>query len=209
MSRFVNPFQQHGNDALDPLPKGKLFFFRSGTNSDLDTFADINESVLNTNPVILSASGREPPIFYTGSAKVILTDSDDVQIGVRDPVESGAAGGNFAAWNDLSIYSSGIIVTGDDSLYYVSLTEANQGNEPSVSPANWTQVLFTRVYNALETYVIGSIVRASDNLLYVSLTASNIGNDPVTDDINWQPATAIDVPDAVLAAGFDYAYNTF
>ncbi len=210
MARYQNPVPQYLDDAGNPVPLGKLFFKESGSDLDKDTFADVNLSIPNTNPVLLSASGRTPNIFFNGTAKLIFTDSDSVQIFERDPVEAGAGGsGNFSSYNNLTIYSSGVIVTGDDGLYYVSLTDGNQGNEPSASPADWTQVLFTRVYNALETYVIGQIVRASDNLLYVSNTNANLGNDPTTDSINWSPATTIDVPAVVLAAGKTFANQNF
>ncbi len=86
MARFRSIGIQYLDGAGDPLIDGKLFFFESGTTTPKDTFADINETILNTNPVILSGEGRQPNIFFTGSARGILTDSDDVQIEERDPI---------------------------------------------------------------------------------------------------------------------------
>ena len=84
MARFGD-FDQYLDDAGDPLVEGKLYFYESGTTTPKTTFADINNSIPNTNPVLLSAAGRQPNIFFDGVAKVILTDNDDVQIAVRDP----------------------------------------------------------------------------------------------------------------------------
>ena len=44
----------------NPLISGKLFFFESGTNTDIDTFSDVALAITNTNPVILTAAGRQP-----------------------------------------------------------------------------------------------------------------------------------------------------
>jgi hypothetical protein len=74
------------DDNGDPLGGGKLSFFETSTSTPKNTYQEEAETTANTNPVILTAAGRQPDIFYTGSAKIILTDSDDVQIEVRDPV---------------------------------------------------------------------------------------------------------------------------
>jgi hypothetical protein len=69
MSRFVNPAPQFGDISLDALADGKLYFYETGTNDIKVTYADVNESIPNSQPVLLSGSGVVPNIFYTGSAK--------------------------------------------------------------------------------------------------------------------------------------------
>ena len=188
MARFVNPVPQYSGDDRKPLINGKLYFYESGSSTLKDIFQDVNLSIVSQNPVILTGAGRVPNIFYDGSARVKLTDSDEAQIYDRDPVGGEGGEGNFSDWNSLSIYSTSDIVV-RNGLYYTSITDANQGNDPASDAINWSQIKFTGVYNANETYSIGDIAQGSDGLLYVSKTNSNTGNDPVTDTTNWGPAS--------------------
>ena len=191
MSRFASPFLQYFDDSGQPLVDGKIYFFEPGTNTPKDTFADFELTIPNTNPVILSASGRAPNIWYSGAARAIITKSDDTQVSVRDPVGSTSTAGAFTEWNVNNVYEANDLVRGADGNYYVSLTDANEGNEPTANPANWTRVKFIRLWNASESYDIGDVVQATtDALLYVSLTGTNIGNPPEGDLVNWEPAVA-------------------
>lgn len=190
MGRFINPVPQYSGDDKEPLIDGKLFFFESGSATLKDVFADVNESIPLSNPVILSGAGRVPNIFYSGSARVKLTDSDEVQIYDRDPVETSSSGqGGFPDWNSVSIWNIPDVVVGGDERFYISLTNGNQGNDPTTSPLNWSEIKFTGVFNVNETYEIADIVQASDGLLYVSKSNGNLNNDPLTDVVNWGPAS--------------------
>ena len=80
MARFGSIGKQYFDNSGYPLISGKLYFYESGTSTPKTTYADVNQSIPNTNPVILSAAGRQPNIFFNGSAKVVLTDSNTVQI---------------------------------------------------------------------------------------------------------------------------------
>lgn len=142
MARLVNAFEQFFDGAGNPLVSGKLFFFESGSSTaKKDTFSDSDESTnkKNANPVILAGDGRAPNIFGTGSYRVILTDSDSVQIVARDPV-GGTGGTTFGAdWNTNSFYAIADVVR-DNSLYWISLVGTNQGNQPSTDGgSNWRQ----------------------------------------------------------------------
>lgn len=210
MARFGNPVTQYLDDAGDPLVSGKLYFYKSGTNDPQNTYADINESIPNTNPVILTGAGRLPNVFLaSASYKVILTSSDDVQIWERDPVGGESALGNFSPWNSLTIYGVNDIVEGSDGNFYISITEGNQGNDPTASPSDWTEIKFIRSWNTNETYDANRVAQGSDGLLYTSVVGSNQGNDPVTDPVNWKAAVGADIPDVILASGYTYAYNNF
>ncbi len=85
MARFGEINAQYFDDAGDPLGSGKLYFYESGTTTLKTTYSDINFTIANTNPVILTAAGRQPNIFFDGNAKAILTDKNDVQIIVSRP----------------------------------------------------------------------------------------------------------------------------
>ena len=209
MARFGTIGDQYFDDAGDPLINGKLYFYESGTNTAKDTFADINLSIPNTNPVLLTAAGRQPNIFFTGSARVGLTQSADTQIEVRDPIGGEAEEGVFSPWNILTIYNTPDIVVGSDGNFYLSITDGNQANDPVTDPVNWTQIRFIRVHNPNETYNIGQIVEASNGLLYSSLTDNNLNNDPVTDEANWTPAAVADIPPVIRAASKTFAYRNF
>ena len=176
MARFGN-FDQYLDNAGDPLADGKLYFYESGTTTAKNTFADVNNSIPNTNPVILTAAGRQPNIFFNGVAKVILTDKNDVQIAVRDPV--GETGTDFGdEWVASKIYSSDDVVLGSNGIYYRSLSNGNQNNNPVTSSGFWT-LLYSVEWNSGITYDVGAVV-TYDNQQYQSLQSSNLNNNPST-----------------------------
>ena len=183
MARFGN-FDQYLDNAGDPLSDGKLYFYESGTTTPKTTFSDVNNSIPNTNPVLLSAAGRQPNIFFDGVAKVILTDKNDVQIAVRDPV--GETATDFGdEWVASKIYSSNDVVLGSDGVYYRSLVNGNQNNNPVTSSGFWT-LLYSVEWNSGITYDVGAVV-TYNNQQYQSLQASNIGNNPASATAWWVP----------------------
>jgi hypothetical protein len=182
MARFGEINAQYFDDAGDPLSSGKLYFYDSGTTTPKVTYADINFTIPNTNPVILTAAGRQPNIFFDGVAKAILADKNDVQILVRDPV--GETGTNFGdPWVATRIYSTNSVVIGSDGVYYRSLVAANQNNNPTTTSGFWS-LLYSIQWNAGITYQEGSIV-TYDGEQYQSLTNSNLNNNPSTSPVNW------------------------
>ena len=187
MSRFANPTTQYLDDAGNPLVSGKLYFFESDTDTPKATYADVNLSIANTHPVILTGSGRVPNIFFDGTARVKLTDSDDVQIFDKDPVGGDDAGGNFDEWSPLIIYSENSIVAGSDGNFYIPFISGNEGNDPTITPSAWQQIEFINIWNTNVTYDIGDTVKASDNLFYIALTEPNQGNDPTSSPSDWGP----------------------
>ena len=151
MSRFGSIGEQYEDDSGKPLVSGKLYFYESGTSTPKDTFADVNETVLNANPVVLTAAGRQPDVFFTGSARVILTKDDETQIDYKDPIGGDASGGQWEQWNGAYTYDGSAIVIGPDSKYYRSLAENNQGNSPDTSPAFWKED-FSESYTPIKPY---------------------------------------------------------
>ena len=167
------------------MPCGLLYFFDSGTNDDKTTFADVNEQFPNPQPLILNGDGSVPNCFYSGSAKVILvtnvgtptTPIDGTQQWERDPVTSAAIGAIGREWDAISIYDKDSVVILDD-IFYVSIINANQNNNPSSTPTAWSQWDLLVRFNIFETYQLADPVIASDGFLYTSSIADNTGNDP-------------------------------
>lgn len=203
------------DSAGKPFVDALIYYYFSGTNTFQDTFQDVNLSIPNTNPVRLLADARLPNVWLKdASYNILVTGTDSVtglltQIWQRDPVGGESETGNWSVWNSLTIYGSNDIVEGSDGFYYISIIEANQGNDPLVSPTSWSQIRLNYVWNVNQTYALNDLVQGSDGTLYSSLINGNLGNDPVTDIINWQSASSLDVPNIILAAGRTFAYNNF
>lgn len=182
MARFGEINAQYFDDAGDPLGGGKLYFYESGTTTAKTTFADINLTIPNTNPVILTAAGRQPNIFFNGNAKGILTDKNNVQILVRDPI--GETGTNFGdAWVATRIYSANAVVIGSDGVYYRSLANGNQNNNPTTTSGFWT-LLYSIEWNAGITYSAGDIVLLGTTQ-FQSLQNNNLNKNPSSQPSFW------------------------
>lgn len=136
MPRFnILGFQYFTNDN-EVLAGGKINFYQPGTTTRKDTFSDAALTIANTNPVTLSADGRAPNIFFSGSAKAVLTDADGVIIETLDPVgEPGDL--SFSTWDGEQTYPKDIVVVGSDGYFYVSLINNNFANDPTISPSEW------------------------------------------------------------------------
>lgn len=174
MARFDNIGEQFFDDSGNPLNGGKLLFEESGTSTLKTTFSDIDETIPNTNPVILSADGRPGDIYFTGSARVTLYDRNDVIIdGPRDPITaSGSAGGRlaFSAWNAVSTYSLNDIVTYNGK-YYRCMVATSQGDTPDptlITP--WAEV------NFIQAAQIAKFSKGADVASATNLTLGADGN---------------------------------
>lgn len=182
MARFGEINAQYFDDAGDPLGSGKLYFYESGTTTPKTTYSDINFTIANTNPVILTAAGRQPNIFFNGNAKAILTDKNDVQILVRDPV--GETASNFGdAWVATKLYSADAVVLASDGQYYRSLVAANQNNDPTTTSGYWS-LLYSVEWNSGISYQEGSVVTYNGEQ-YQSLQNSNLNNNPASATAYW------------------------
>lgn len=193
-NRAVNPVPQPQDSSSDTLVDAKSYFYESGTNIALTTYADVLATIPNPHPVLHDAAGRLPNVFYEGSAKWVLKATvngvPDQTIWERDPVGAETVTGEFALWNSLVIYNIPDIVKGSDGKFYISIANLNQGNDPTTpSPTKWSEIRFVGVYNASETYALGDVVQDSNGKLWRSVVGSNIGNTPSADSgTNWLPA---------------------
>ena len=182
MARYGDLDTQYFNDAGDPLVNGKVFFFETGTTTPKTTFADVNFTIPNPHPVILTAAGRQPNIFFQGVAKAILATSAGVQILVRDPVGETAAtfGSPWVASKD---YNANDVVQGSNGEFYVSLINGNVNNNPVNTTGSWT-FLYSVEWNQGTTYKEGSVV-TYDSIVYQSLQNANINQNPQTQTAFW------------------------
>lgn len=137
MARFGSLGTQYFNNSGEPLISGRIYFYESGTTTPKNTYADINLTILNTNPVILTAAGRQPNVFFDGVAKAILADADDVVIETRDPVGQTDLDMPLNPWLSSYTYSIGNIVEGADGSLYQSLQNSNLNHDPTSSPLWW------------------------------------------------------------------------
>lgn len=194
MTRYIDPVPQYLDDEGNPVVNGKLWFYKSGTNSALETFADELQTIPLTNPVPVQANGRVPNIFYSGSARVILTANNpdtwqqDVQVWERDPVGGDRTLGQLELWDIAVTYDAGDLVKGSNGEYYKSISGANQGNDPTTNPAQWELVRFLGTWNINILYSTGVVVQTTSGNLWKS-AKENQGNDPESDNgTNWLPA---------------------
>ena len=197
--RFIAPSEQYFDNSGNILAGGKLFFYDSGTVVAKDTFSDPGGTIPNSNPVILDGAGRTPDIYLTGSYKLIIKDSADVQIETRDPVlAADDTTKGFAVWNAVTVFSELDIVRAANNFLYRSLADSNQNFEPSATAAKWSQVQLLGSYNANETYVTGNVAVDSTGNIYKSRVDSNTGNTPATSPTEW--ATSIPAVFGTLTA---------
>jgi len=198
--RFTNPRPQFFNNAGVPLVGAKAGFFESGTDTRKPVFSDVNETIpapADVNGDIeLSADARMPNIFYSGTAKVVLTDVTGA-IWTLDPVGVSGVGATFDTWNSVVEYAKEAIVQASDNEYYRSLQNNNLGNDPTISATFWEQIEFIRTWNTNVTYAAADIVKGSNGLLYTSLAGSNLGNDPVSTSGFWRSPLIVGAVQAI------------
>lgn len=181
MSRFIDPRPQY-------RPNSKLFFFKSGTNTQLVTYKDQFETIPNTHPVLTDSLGVVPNIFFSSSAKLVILDENDEQYVERDPVGGEKELGAFTLWDIVVTYDKNNISIGSDGSFYISLSNGNIGNDPTTDDTNWKEWPPITRWNTNVTPSIGDVVQSSVGNLWKALTAT-VGNDPETDDgTNWRPA---------------------
>ena len=98
-----------------PLALGKLYTYEAGTSTPADTYTDATGTVVNANPIILSARG-EAAVWLTNAAtsswggayKFVLTDSTNVQVWSADNIE-GLLGASDIANNTSATKGSALV----------------------------------------------------------------------------------------------------
>lgn len=174
MARLGGIDTQFFDDNGDPLSGGKLSFFDTGTDTPKTTYSDEDLTTPNTNPVVLDAYGVPGDIFFTGTAKIVLTDADDVQLRVMDPVdaccatEGGGGGEATPYWTfDTTVRTTSFAATA--GTFYFADVNAAAGDITitlPASPAVGDRVGYAnRAYHATRAVIIdggSNIVIAGD-----------------------------------------------
>jgi hypothetical protein len=88
--QLPNPIWRFEDDAGAPLAGGKVYFYQAGTTTPKDTYTTASGAVTNANPVILNGRGEAVIWFGTGSYKMVLKDSNDVEIKTVDNIPTSA-----------------------------------------------------------------------------------------------------------------------
>ena len=178
MARFQSPI-------TDMKPLGHLLFFKSGTNSALITYKDDLESIENVAQITVNPDGNVANVFFSGSAKVKYFDQFGQQYAERDPVGGEKQLGDFTLWDTVVNYDKNDIVEGSNGKFYISLSNGNIANDPTLEPSSWSEIRFLGVWNTNVTYSIGTVVQSALGNLWKAKT-SNSGNDPEVDrGDNW------------------------
>jgi hypothetical protein len=86
MARLGGIDTQYFDASGDPLARGRLYCYETGTYTPKGTFYDSAYTVPNKWPIELDAIGVPPDVFFSGTARFVLTDSDDTVVRDMDPI---------------------------------------------------------------------------------------------------------------------------
>ena len=190
MSRFGNLNDQYHDDNGDPLSAGTINFYEKGTLTPKTTYSDAALSVANPDPVVLDSAGRQPDVYFDGEARAILKDSGGTTIADMDNLGEPADDSGIGDWSAAATYDIYDLVKGSDDLYYLSVQNSNNGNDPTTpSPSWWMQASIFTEYNSTYTYAQDDLVYRTGTL-WRSRQASNSGNTPSVTSAWWQPLNA-------------------
>lgn len=163
---------QYFDTAGRPLSGGRIYTYQSGTNTPKATFATADGSVVNTNPVILDASGRGLIFPGVGAYRIAIHDRHDILVeppvdGVVAPPLNAAAGENVETsdvvvvktYADLralqgayhAVYVAGRTTPGDggQGLFYLDHAETH-GDDDGISLVTGAGLYYLR---SLDGYV--------------------------------------------------------
>lgn len=183
MSRYVNPVPQYYLNDGSVASSGKLYFYENkDPNTKKDTFSDPDNSIKNTNPVLLDGEGRCPPVFGDGLYTVVLKSNDNIQQWSRDDVDLTTEPFNqFSDWSATTTYRVNEIVRASDGNYYISIVNNNIGNDPVTSATVWEQLAFLTFWNSSKSYDEDDIV-IFDGAIWSSNTDNNTSEPGTNED---------------------------
>ena len=193
MPRFTLSPQLFDNSA-EVLASGKIYFYETGTNTLKNTFSDNAEATANANPVVLDSAGRLPDVFYTGSARVVIKDSDDVQLEVIDPwIPPDPTGGTkaFDTWDASVTYGADELAMGSDTKLYRSIAGSNLNNNPVSTSGFWSEANVVYLYDATRTFKENELCLSGD-VIYRSIAGSNQANTPASSPTQWRAISTDD-----------------
>lgn len=186
--RFINPVPQFWLDNGDLASSAKMYFYENKDYSTpKETYSQPDNTIPNTNPVILDGQGRMPPCFGDGLYSVKFYSADGSLQWTRDDVSLASEAGQFADWSPAKPYSIGDVAkdTIDGEYYRLWGAPSNLGSQPSSSPLLWEKIIFITEYVTGKLYSEGATV-SKDGFLYRSEVDSNSTPPP---SANWQDLT--------------------
>lgn len=178
--RFTNPVPQFWLDNGEIASSGKMYFYENGDYSTLkDTYSQSDNTVPNTNPVILDGQGRMPSCFGDGFYSVKFYSADGVLQWTRDDVALSDGSGQMELWLPAVRYTINDIVKdpSDGEYYQLYGSPSSLGNQPSSSLNLWQKIVFISEFNDNKTYSEDEIVKYG-GFLYRSLEDNNNDTPP-------------------------------
>lgn len=187
MSRFTNPVPQFFLNDGTIASSGRMYFYENKNYAALKaTYSNPDNTVANTNPLILDGQGRIPPCFGDGlySVKFYASNPDNPSVDgalqwPRDDVSLSELSGQWGLWNAAETYSVDEFAKDptDGNYYQLWGAPTSKGEQPSTNLTKWEQVVFITVYNSNKTYNINDNV-VNTGLLYRCNTNGTIGIAP-------------------------------
>jgi len=207
MARFDTLGMQFFDASGEILDQGTITFYNSGTTVKKNTYADINQSVVNSNPLTLSLAGRPPSIFFSGAAKAVVRDKLGALIVSLDPVGETGTDQQFSEWLDTFGYAlDDVVLYG--SKFYISLENSNLGNTPSSSPTKWRLFANDLLKDQTEITANHIFVSSSPGVTGLNITAKGsiaAGNGTTPTSLAVGANDTIIVADSAQATGLKYS----
>lgn len=179
--------------------------------TDGNIYSSLTNGNLNNIPAALGANWVLMPTLVLATQQVPASSFSSVALPTITPI---------AEWNEQTSYSAGGFVLFNSKIYlaianstgafpnaaastswvattggtpYLSLIDANLGNNPANAPGLWASGT---------TYAINALVCGSDGFIYKSLGNGNVGNNPTTDGgVHWQNTGVANPWTAVFTQG--------
>lgn len=182
MSRFTNPVPQFFLDDGTIASSGRMYFYENKNYAALKaTYSKSDNTVPNTNPLILDGQGRVPACFGEGlySVKFYAANSENPSSDgalqwTRDDVSLSELTGQWELWNAAETYEVGEFAKDptDGNYYQLWGAPTSKGEQPSTALTKWELVYFLTGFNANKTYDEDDIV-VDGGFIYRSLEDDN------------------------------------
>lgn len=204
-----NPKVQFFDSNGNPLSGGKVYTYDANASTPKATYTSADGTMTNTNPVILDSRG-EASIYLSGSYKIILKDSNDVQIWSEPDISimpyQVITQSEWIAQNLIFTYSSATVFTtaGD----HTSIFQVGRRIKATVSAGTVYGVIKTSAYTTLTTVTVvldsGSLDSGLSAVWVGLLTVTN----PAFPGLYIIPRYTTTQRDALTAANGMFIYNT-
>lgn len=197
MGRLITAHNQYDLDDGSVASGCKLYFYVSGdVTTPKTTYSDSALTTPNTNPVVVDAWGRQPDIFFSGTAKLRVHDANDVLLYEIDPIyadETGGGGGGGAedddpwTWYDATVTyaANDIVVDRTSRKWYRASVGSNTGNALT-NTTYWVEMGPIHIWNGVHTFAANDFAYYS-GLLYRSKLDANTNQNPISVKSYWEP----------------------